>query len=275
MSESYDDLWQKFGDATYDDLEFSNFQYQWFLKRFGLTEQQFHDLIEDKTVLEVGTGAGAFIRNLLPAKVIYGIDSSLSGIVVAEQRYGNLAGVHGKIKLFKRDFYNMPFEYPQVIPSRFDVVIADQVLHHMPDTFQALCKAVNLVKSEGTILFYVYKKKFFLREWMDDSIRFFTTRMSMKNCLKFSRFMYRLGKVLHQIHPRLHLWIYWRVAKCFYNPKFTYENNLRINYDWYSPPIAHRHTLSEVYEWTHALHLEIQHLDEGRSGISVKAKNLA
>jgi len=60
--------------------------------------------------------------------------------------------------------------------------------------------------------------------------------------------------------------------KCFWNKTFTYNNNLRINFDWYSPKIAHRHTTKEVKEWIDKLDLTLEYIHEGKSGISVRAK---
>ncbi len=40
--------------------------------------------------------------------------------------------------------------------------------------------------------------------------------------------------------------VYWHVAKLFWNPKMTFEENNHLNFDWYAPRYAHRQTEEEV-----------------------------
>ena len=44
-----------------------------------------------------------------------------------------------------------------------------------------------------------------------------------------------------------------------------------MNFDWYHPPYASRHTEEEVRGWCAALGLAVEHLDNGDAGISVVA----
>jgi len=41
-----------------------------------------------------------------------------------------------------------------------------------------------------------------------------------------------------------------------------------VNFDWYHPHFAYRHTLDEVKGWFDELGLELEHIDESLSGIS-------
>jgi len=259
MKKTYDDLWFRFGYATHSDTRFQEFQLSWFLKRFGLDTHRFHEVIKGKTVLEVGTGAGAFLRNLTSAKVAYGLDQSEVGTTIARQVYYKN---HKNIHIITEDLMKHDGQY--------EVVIADQVLHHLPSTYEALEKTVSLVAPGGVIMFYVYKKKVPVREFMDTFLRWFTTRASTEHCLLFSEFMTWIGKRLTKISLPLQRWVYWNIAKCFYNEKFIYYNNLRVNYDWYSPKIAHRHTEKEVRKWIKKLNLSLDHIHVGDSGISVR-----
>jgi len=259
VSIKYDNIWYLFGYYMYKDKNFVEFQKKWFLYRYNLTEKKLNELIKDKNVIEIGTGSGAFLKNLIFAKEIYGLDISDIGIKIAEKMYSN----QNNVKLIKKDL--MSFE------GKFDIVIADQVLHHLPNTFKALEKAVNLLKPNGIIMFYIYRKKGPFREFLDTSFRFFTTNIPDIACLEFSKITCLIGRILTKISLRLQRFIYWNFFKCFWNEDFLYENNLRVNYDWYSPPIAHRHTLDEIISWTKILNLKIESLDMGKSGISVRA----
>lgn len=259
IKQTYNELWIKFGNATHEDENFREFQLNWFFKRFGLDADSFESLIKGRTIIELGTGSGAFLHNLVKAKEVYGLDLTETGIKIATKHHLE----HGNIHLICQDLMNHEGQY--------DIVIADQVLHHLPDTFKALEKAVSLVSPDGQIFFYVYKKKASVREFMDSFIRAFTTRLSLTHCIAFSKLMLWLGKNLTEIHLPLQRWVYWNIIKCFYNKQFSYENNLRVNFDWYSPKIAHRHILKEVMQWSKKLNLDISYIHEGKSGISVKA----
>lgn len=260
MIEAYNNLWARFGIATHKDIEFRRFQENWFYERFKLTKEEFNRIIRGKRVLEVGTGSGAFTHLLTEAEGVIGVDSSDWGIKIARRMMRN----HKNIAFVKQDFM-------KAYPIGFDVVIADQCLHHFPDTFKGLKKAVSFTKKGGTIFFYVYKKKGFLREFCDDFLRVVTTRLPVRFCLQFSRLMCEMGHLLTKINIRLQRLIYWNIMKCFWNELFSYENNLRVNFDWYHPPIAHRHTLNEVWNWLTVLNLGVQFIEVSPSGISVRA----
>jgi len=257
--DTFNQIWLKWGHATHIDGFFRAFQTNWFLKRFGLTYSELNALIGGKTVLEVGTGSGAFLHTLKGAKHAYGLDQSYIGVKIARYYFEDVSNVI----IINQDL--MKFA------GKFDIVIADQVLHHLPDTYKALEKSVSLVKPGGIIMFYVYKKKGLVREFMDNFLRFFTTRLSDEHCLLFSEGMLWVGKCLTEINLPLQRWVYWNLFKCFYNEHFCRSNNLRVNFDWYSPKIAHRHTVKEVYKWLKKLNLESVFLHVGESGISVRA----
>ncbi len=260
--ETFDQIWLKWGHAAHIDGYFRAFQTNWFLKRFGLTYSELNELIGGKTVLEVGTGSGAFLYTLKSARLAYGLDQSYHGVQIARYYFEDTPNVI----ILNQDL--MKFV------GKFDIVIADQVLHHLPDTYKALEKSVSLVKLGGIIMFYVYKKKGAIRESMDSFLRYFTTRLSDENCLLFSEFMMWIGKRLTMVSLPLQRWVYWNLFKCFYNENFCRSNNLRVNFDWYSPKIAHRHTETEVYKWLKKLNLEPVFLHIGESGISVRANVL-
>ena len=257
--ETFNQIWIKWGHATHIDRFFRAFQTNWFLKRFGLTYTELNELLDGKTVLEVGTGAGAFLRTLTSARQVYGLDQSPIGTKIAREYFEDSPNVH----IIMQDL--MKFT------GQFDVVIADQVLHHLPDTYKALERTVSFVKPGGIIMFYVYKKKTPVRDFMDSFLRFFTTRLSYDHCLRFSEFMLWVGKRLTEISLPLQRWFYWNIFKCFYNESFSHSNNLRVNFDWYSPKIAHRHTEAEVFKWIKKLNLKTDYIHVGKSGISVRA----
>jgi hypothetical protein len=67
--------------------------------------------------------------------------------------------------------------------------------------------------------------------------------------------------------------IYYFFMKCFWNPKLASEENAAINYDYYHPKIATRHTLEEVEEWFRRANLTIVHEKVDFFGITVRGRS--
>ena len=61
--------------------------------------------------------------------------------------------------------------------------------------------------------------------------------------------------------------VYWHFAKLFWNEGSTFEENIHVNFDWYHPRFAHRHTEDEVRGWFADRGLEI--MQAGRAGSGV------
>ena len=66
--------------------------------------------------------------------------------------------------------------------------------------------------------------------------------------------------------------IYWTFLKCFWSDQFSEGLNALVNFDWYHPPHASRHTEDEVRGWCADAGLEVEHVDVSESGISVLAR---
>ncbi len=60
--------------------------------------------------------------------------------------------------------------------------------------------------------------------------------------------------------------------KCFWNSSFTYEENVLINYDWYHPQLASRHTVEEVEEWFAKTGLDVVHRYVDHYGITMRGR---
>ena len=65
--------------------------------------------------------------------------------------------------------------------------------------------------------------------------------------------------------------VYWHFAKLFWNPTMTFEENNHVNFDWYHPRYAHRHTEDEVRSWFEDCGLEITRFDAQEAGFTVRA----
>jgi SAM-dependent methyltransferase/uncharacterized protein YbaR (Trm112 family) len=261
-------------------------QYNWYVQRFGFGDEDglAGFLAGKRRVLEAGTGLGgdaARFARLSDATVI-ALDLSES-IVVAHRTFGTTENLH---------YIQADLLRPPVPPGAFDFISADQVVHHTPDAYAAVQSLAALLAPGGTLAFYVYKRKGPMREYADDYIRERTTRMSVEECMDFSASMSELGRELSNVSATITLerpipllgidagehdvqrLVYWYFLKCFWNDDFSPNLNDLVNFDWYHPPYASRHTEDEVRGWCDALGLTIDHVDVGDAGISVRATSV-
>jgi hypothetical protein len=70
----------------------------------------------------------------------------------------------------------------------------------------------------------------------------------------------------------LQRFFYWHVLKAFYRPEMSLDEMNHINFDWFAPKNARRHTVEEVRGWCKELNLEIEHEFAEEAGISIIAK---
>ncbi len=280
--ESFSAKWKQ---VTPEELEqrFAQ-QYEWYVERYGFGDEDgLAKFLEGReAVLEAGTGLGgdaARFARRSEADVV-GLDLS-EGILEAQRHFGgpaNLSYVQG-------DIMQLPFR-----PESFDFISSDQVIHHTPDAKAAFANLAGLLRPGGHIAVYVYVEKALMRELADTHVRELTTKMSVEECMEFSQQVTELGRELSKLDAKIELdkgvpllgiepgehdvqrLIYWTFLKCFWNDDFSEQLNMLVNFDWYHPPYASRHTEEEVRGWSADAGLEVEHLDVSQSGISVLAR---
>ncbi len=286
---TFDSFSAKWNFVSPDELEqrFAQ-QYEWYVERFGFGDEaglgEF--LVGREAVLEAGTGLGgdaARFAKLAPDARVYGLDLS-EGVVIAERHFGGPNGP-GNLSYVQGDILELPFA-----EESFDFVSSDQVIHHTPDAARAFAELAKRLRPGGHLAVYVYVEKALLREMADTEIRKRTTQMSVADCMEFSAQMTELGRELSRLDAKVKLekgvpllgiepgehdvqrLIYWTFLKCFWNEDFSERLNTLVNFDWYHPPYASRHTEDEVRGWCGDAGLEVEHLDRAESGISVLAR---
>lgn len=258
----------------------STYYKQWYLDRYGFKDESaLASFLSSKSfILDAGTGLGRdaeLFAKLSPGQV-FAIDIS-SGVDLAYRQLGDIANLH----FLQADLRNPPFR-----TGFFDFISCDQVIHHTPNTRESL-EALLDILGRGHLAFYVYKVKAPIREFCDDYLRNQTSNMTVDECLAFSEQMTALGKVLADLNvefempvdipllgfkkgkQNLQRWIYWTMFKCFWNDEFDWNSNVIINFDWYHPVHAHRHTPEEVRSWLCELSLVVERFFVMESGISV------
>ena len=259
----------------------------WFLRRYGFTSAQ-----EMRTwfgargrTLDAGCGAGFSTSSWMDdgwsdgSAEWVGADIS-AAVEVARDRLGRFPGTH----FVQADVLQLPFR-----PGSFDAIVSEGVLHHTPSTERALKSLVPLLAPGGELMFYVYRRKAPIREFADDHVRGRIAGMTPDEAWDALRPLTRLGQSLAELETEVEVredvpllgikagrydvqrLIYWHVAKLFWNPQMTFEENNHLNFDWYAPTYAHRHTEEEVRGWCMDERLEIVHFDVDDAGYTVRA----
>jgi len=278
--DSFSAKWRKH-HSNHQAKDWIDFQKQWFFDRFGWkTIKKFTNYMKTKKfVLEAGTGIGntADLLSINSSSTVFAIDASES-IDFAFKKYGKKPNLH----FLQADLRKLPFK-----KKFFDYILSDQVLHHTKNTETSFKYLTKFLKKNGEISIYVYNKKAPIREFTDDHIRKTTVNMPFDDCMKFSKDMAILGKSLSKLNKKITIpkdipilgiksgtydvqrFIYWHFLKCFWDPSDNLDRSTGVNFDWYSPKFAYRHTPTEVKKWYKDIKIKITHFQEIESGISV------
>lgn len=280
---SFRDKWERNGSAFCEETlrEDSDTQ-RWIIERngFGTLDDFQSYLSATNRILDAGCGNGrvtALLRSLAPDDAeIVGID--LVGAAVASENFKGILNTDFQTRDLLGDLSGL---------GEFDFIYCQEVLHHTNKPKQAFSNLCSLLAPEGELAIYVYKQKAPLRELADDYVRDRISAMSYVDAMAQCRQIAEFGKVLSELGLKVSVpavdvlgidageydvqrLIYHFFAKCYWNPDVSHEENVLVNYDWYHPQIASRHTLPEVEEWFHELGLNVVHKCEDMYGITIR-----
>jgi SAM-dependent methyltransferase len=187
-------------------------------------------------------------------------------------------------------FIQADLNRPPLRRGAFDFIISEGVLHHTPDTHTAMQALVPLLASGGELAFYVYRKKAPLREYADDYIRGLIQDLSPEEAWDLMRPLTGLAQSLSELEARVEVpedvevlgiaagdydvqrLIYYAMFKCYWNAALPFEENVHVNFDWYYPRYAWRHTEAEVREWLAVAGLQIVNESIEESGITMRGR---
>jgi 2-polyprenyl-3-methyl-5-hydroxy-6-metoxy-1,4-benzoquinol methylase len=194
--ESFGEEWTSFNSFTDEEIQTAGDQY------FDIVKDEW---IRDRTALDVGCGTGRWSKYLASkAKSIDAIDPSKAVFSAAQLLKNN-----DNVRISKAGVDTIPFE-----DNSFDFVFSLGVLHHIPDTADAMKKCVDKLKSNGYFLVYLYynfEQRGMLFKtifWLSSLLRFFVSKLpsSLKKLtcnllavslylplIYFSKFIERLG----------------------------------------------------------------------------------
>jgi SAM-dependent methyltransferase len=280
---SFKDKWEKNSNLAFKQtLDETSDIFNWIISRNGFSgSAQFGSFISTKKrILDAGCGNGRVTAMLgkyasSDAKIV-GIDLTASH-VAAENLKEN-----ANMSFFQKDLLDNMQDL-----GKFDYIYCQEVLHHTSNpraSFSNLCK---ILEDGGEIAIYVYKQKAPLREYADDYIRNLVSTLPYAESVDELAKLTMFGKHLSSLDikfevPELKLlgieageydlqrFMYHFFFKCYWNDTFSFDENNAINYDWYHPQIATRHTKEEVLEWFHANQISVIHEFSDHYGITIR-----
>lgn len=284
VQETFRDKWTSKGGMGIDNSSpYKDFMRKWMLRKYGWKDEAgFSGAFRDrKLVLDAGAGLGREVINIAkaaPNSTVVGLEFS----DCAENALHNVASL-SNAQVIQGDILKMPFA-----KESFDYILSEGVLHHTPATSEAFRKCCEVLKRGGEIAFYIYRKKGPVREFADDYLRQIVQKAPAERKWDMAKRITSLGKALSEAHavvkisqdiPELGIkagqidvqrFIYYSLLKCFWNDSLPFDENTIVNFDWYAPIYAHRHTEVEIREWCRENAIKIIWFYEEDSGYSVR-----
>lgn len=260
---------------------------QWLLPRYGWVDRKAFDcfMTSRYRVLDAGCGLGRealrIARSNAEATVV-GLE--LSHCIDEALEHARKEGLKN-LFFVQADLMSPPFR-----ATAFDFIMSEGVLHHTEDTRAALQALVSLLRPSGQIGFYVYRKKAPLREYADDYVRELLQNRSADEAWNMMESLTKLGRALADLKAEVEIpedvavlgmragrydiqrLIYYTMFKCYWNDRLTFDENVHVNFDWYTPRYANRHTVEEVRRWVEEAGLTVAHESVEESGITIRAE---
>ena len=137
--DSFGEEWLKFNAFTDKEIDIAGSQY------FDIVDELV--LNKEAVVLDLGCGSGRWTKYIAKkVKLIEAVDPSSAIFSAVKLNEGE-----ANVRVTQASVSNIPFN-----DNTFDFVISLGVLHHIPDTQQALIDVVKKIKTGGSILLYLY-----------------------------------------------------------------------------------------------------------------------
>ena len=261
----------------------------WLTEKFGdiVNEDWFLQYGKNPVIMDAGCGAAlsslALFEDALDRIHYIGVDIS-TAVDVAKARFHER---NSNAVFIQSDLNTIPLPEKSV-----DMIFSEGVLHHTDNTKDALKALLPFLKEGGRIIFYVYRKKGPVREFTDDYIREELQKMSPQEAWDAILPLTKLGVALGTLDVEVNVpeavdilgipagpiniqrLFYWHVFKAMYRTDISFDEMQHINFDWYAPKNAHRHTIEEVRSWCEEFNLSIEREKVEMAGISIIAQKL-
>ncbi|WP_417512969.1 class I SAM-dependent methyltransferase [Minwuia sp.] len=283
--DAFDFKWHQ--RATYDSPHFRAKMKAWLIGKYGdPADEPWLNAVRDRKPVVLDAGCGAAFSALeyfgpYGDRINYvGVDIS-EAVDVARMRFAE-EGIPGAF--MQCDLMQMPFPDGSV-----DAIFSEGVLHHTPSTRDAIIAVARKLRSGGTFMFYVYKRKGPIREFTDDYIRDRIADMNPEEAWAAIMPLTKLGHLLGELDIEIDVpeaidvldipagkinlqrLFYWHIFKAYHDPDFSMDEMNHINFDWYSPAYAFRQSPDEVRAWCAEAGLNIRKIHVEEAGITVVA----
>jgi 2-polyprenyl-3-methyl-5-hydroxy-6-metoxy-1,4-benzoquinol methylase len=279
-SESFSFKWKTYVNSAIEKQEENK---RIFLEHYGWQLDDFKTFLSTRQkILDVGCGVG-YVSNWISLETnghVFGVD--LSSSVDEAQRIFNSKQ---NLQYIQADIAELPFN-----DAFFDLIVCKEMIHHTPEPRKNFSKLVKLLRPGGIICVYVYNKKGPIREFCDDYLRDFTTKLTEEECQNFAVAMTEFGKSLRELKTTINVpldipylnikagnydlqrFLYWNIFKCWWDDNGNKEYSNAINFDWYHPPYAFRYTEDEIKNWFSEEDIEIENFNMLESGFAIRGK---
>ena len=260
------------------------FYLNWVRSSFGCeTDASFFEFFRGrKKILDAGCGSGIIASYLAPGapdSVFFNVDISNSIDAAREYNQENTNTL-----FVQADLNRLPFRH-----GYFDIILSLGVLHHTPNTFESLKNLVPYLRTGGEFFLYIYKKKTPIREFTDDYVREKVSSLTPEAAWRKVEQLTKFGQYLADLNVELDLpcdldllgikkgrinlqrFFYWHIVKCFWNDEMGFDYSNNVNFDWFYPKYAHRHTRQEIETWADRLGLNLEHVNDVESGYYIRA----
>jgi len=279
VKESFGYKWQLLGNYGFDGPT-KEFTAQWMYAGYGWgDEENFRQEMEKKRMfLDAGCGLGREVVRFCSA------NSAAPAVGIELSDCARLA--YEKVRPFpnghiiQADLMKLPLK-----KGCFDFILSEGVLHHTPDTKAAFVNVCSHLAPQGELAVYIYCIKPLMRELADIHVREETVGLTEQECWEYCRHLTSLGKKLQDIRQTITIdadipilgiekgtytvqgFIYRYFLKCFWNNSFSFDENNLVNFDWYHPYYAFRHTPEELKAWASALGIQEMWFKHTESGM--------
>ena len=204
------------------------------------------DYLKGKTILEIGCGKGrhTFYASQVAEEVV-AVDFGRA-VDVAMLNNSDAKNIY----FIQADIYNLPFRN-----NFFDFVFSIGVLHHLPTPEQGFNKILNLLKSGGGVLIYVYHSfskmtfKYYLLKPVN-LFRTLTTKISYNSlyilCYPIAFLSYIILILPYKLFFRRIIKEGWPLGAY---ADYPFQVILNDTFDRFSAPIENRYSKEQIAKW--------------------------
>ena len=247
---SFGEEWEKFSQEDLNGIEAK--------RRF---EEYFHifpwnDLPDKAEGIDIGCGSGRWDKFVAPrVEKLHCVEPAEKAIKIAKKQLENFNNI---------EFHNSSLNDLTIPPASQDFCFSLGVLHHVPNTFDALISCVQLLKPKAPILIYLYYKfdnrsKWFKLLWkISDKIRKVIVKLPSKYknliCEIIAFVVYlpfaKISLILNKLNIDVSSFPLSYYRNCSF---YSMRTDAR---DRFGTPIEKRFNRSEIIEMCHKAGLE-------------------